>query len=224
MKVTPASNLVFKYLALPNGLGGRGGVQRFFLLSQGIPFEEKLYTMGEEWQTEKARMVSSGENPSATVPVVMVDDQQALSQHIATCRFLSTVHGCTSGNAYSDYVQDLVADEYQGFRDAWVHTAFAGSDEEKAAWKATGLPAQLTKFNALYEQFKQDDVFLSVSSKTPQPLWGDAAVFGLIRDNILTGFMARDDLKDYPRLQAVMEKYEMIPAVKNWIEHVEAAN
>ena len=40
-----------------------------------------------------------------------------------------------SDDAYEEYVQDLVADEYQGFRDAWVKTAFSGTDEEKAKYK-----------------------------------------------------------------------------------------
>mmetsp|Transcript_33460 Transcript_33460/g.69660 ORF Transcript_33460/g.69660 Transcript_33460/m.69660 type:complete len:230 (-) Transcript_33460:101-790(-) len=221
MKITPKSDLVFKYLALPNGLGGRGGVQRFFLLSQGIPFEEKLYGMGDEWATEKARMKSSGENPSATAPVIYADDIP-LPQHIATSRLLSTIHGCNASDPYGNYVQDLVADEYQGFRDSWVHMAFSGTDDEKAAWKATGLPDQLDKFNALYQQFKTTDnstsPFLSLSAKTQQPLWGDAAIFGLVRDNILTGFLSRDELAQYPYLQAMVAKYETIPAVADWID------
>ena len=220
MKVTPTSNLVFKYLALPMGLGGRGGVQRFFLLSQGIPFQEKLYDMGDEWATEKARMKSSGENPCATAPVIYADDVP-LPQHIAASRLLSTIHGCNAADPYDDYVQDLITDEYQGFRDAWVHTAFAGTDEEKEAWKSTGLPAQLDKFNALYQQFKTTDdtsPFLSVSAKTQQPLWGDAAIFGLVRDNILTGFITRDELVQYPSVKAMFEKYEAIPAVADWVD------
>ena len=199
------------------GLGGRGGVQRFFLLSQGIPFEEKLYDMGDEWSTEKARMISSGENPCATAPVVYADGQP-LPQHIAGSRLLSTVHGCNAADPYQDYVQDLVTDEYQAFRDAWVHTAFSGTKDEKAAYQSETLPAQLVKFNALYQQFKTDDTYLSVSAKTNQPLWGDAAIFGLVRDNILTGLMAKEDLKEYPCLKTMFEKYETIPAVASWIE------
>ena len=68
--ITPATKLLFKYLALPKALGGRGGVQRFFLLSQDIPFTEELYAKGEPWAIEKARLLSTGENPCAQVPVI----------------------------------------------------------------------------------------------------------------------------------------------------------
>ena len=151
------SPITFKYLALPHGLGGRGGVQRFFMLSQNIDFEEKLVPYNEEWAAEKERLVKSGENPCGSVPITYVKDADAreipMTQHIASSRYLAQVHGVGSGDAYQDYVQDLVADEYQGFRDQWVHVAFAGSDEEKEEFRNTKLPALLKKFNALYEKF-----------------------------------------------------------------------
>ena len=55
MQITSSTALVFKYLALPMGLGGRGGVERFFLLSQDIPFKEELYS-GDAWTTEKSSL------------------------------------------------------------------------------------------------------------------------------------------------------------------------
>jgi hypothetical protein len=240
MMITPASKLVLKYLALPLGLGGRGGVLRFFLLTQDIPFTEELIQMGDDWVAEKARLVSSGENPSATVPVIMataneeeIDDDDdkkklpaasatILPQHIATARLLARVHGSTSGDMYKDYVQDLVADEYQGFRDRWVAASFSSTDEEKASYRRDELPKQLTKFDALYEKFKTHHAFLSVSSKTNRPLWGDAAIFGLLRDHIITGHTTLDDLTfSYPHLSTMYESYENIPSVAKWIKAVD---
>ena len=237
--INPASKLMLKYLALPFGLGGRGGVLRFFLLSQDIPFTEHLYNMGDEWTEEKRRLIESGENPSATVPIIVVmptneDDNNKLSsptsilpQHIATSRLLAKVYDTTSGDTYEDYVQDLVADEYQGFRDRWVAVTFSSSDEEKEVYRNDELPKLLTKFNGLYEQFKTHDVFLSISSKTNNPLWGDAAIFGLLRDHIITGHTTFDNLKaSYPYLSMMYETYEKIPSVAKWIKDVEttAAN
>ncbi len=49
MKISPSSKLVLKYLALPNSIGGRGGAQRYFLLSQYIPFVDNLFPMGYDW-------------------------------------------------------------------------------------------------------------------------------------------------------------------------------
>lgn len=216
--ISPASNLVLKYLALPKGLGGRGGVQRFFLLSQDIPFTEELYGMGQPWATEKERLVTTGENPCAQVPVIVADGNEFLLQHIATLRFLAQVYECDSGDAYQNYVQDLVADEYHGFRATWASMSFSATDEVKATYRLEGLPQQLTKFNALYRQFKTHDTYLSVSRKTQNPLWGDAAVFGLLRDHTLMGHMSKDDLKAYPYLTAMYEAYEKIPSVAGWIE------
>ncbi|CAJ1966397.1 unnamed protein product [Cylindrotheca closterium] len=217
MKISPSSKLVLNYLEIPNGIGGRGGALRFFLLSQGIPFEEKLFALGEEWETEKKRLKESGENPTAKTPVVFVDGQTPLPEHIATARLLAQVHGCASTDVYKNYIQDLVADEYQGFRDTWVDQVFTATDEEKAAYKSEGLPNRLAQFDALYSKFMTDDFYLGVSEKTKQPLWGDAACFGLVRDHIVTGIMVRDDLKKYPKLEAMFSAYEKIPAVAQWI-------
>jgi hypothetical protein len=120
--ITPASKLVFKYLALPNGLGGRGGAQRFFLLSQNIPFEERLFGRSDgSWQTEKQRLIQTNENPFGTVPIIYAESEDPtptttntgettdndiysnyipLPQHIATARFLAHVYGLENTDPY----------------------------------------------------------------------------------------------------------------------------
>ena len=62
---------------------------------------------------------------------------------------------------------------------------------------------------------------MSVSSKTGHPLWGDAAIYGLLRDHIVSGSMNRDDLVMYPRLMAMFTAYEEIPAIKKWLESLD---
>jgi hypothetical protein len=49
-------------------------------------------------------------------------------------------------------------------------------------------------------------------------LWGDAAVYGLLRDHILTKYVTVEDFAAYPRLSAMYAAYEVIPAVKEWLE------
>ena len=217
MKISPSSKLILNYLDIPNGIGGRGGALRFFLLSQDIPFEEKLFNMSDEWPAEKKRLAESGENPSSKTPVVFADGKTPLPEHIATARLLANVHGCASTDLYKNFVQDLVADEYQGFRDTWVHQLFSAPEEEKATYINEGLPKQLEQFDALYTSFMTHDTYLGISEKTNQPLWGDAACFGLVRDHIVTGMMTRDDLKKYKKLDAMFAAYEKIPAVEKWI-------
>jgi Glutathione S-transferase, C-terminal domain len=222
MTLSTETPVQFKYLNfLP--YGARGGVTRFFLLSQGIQFEEELIKPGDDWAAEKKRLIETGENPSGSAPILYSGKGgKGHPQHIAVSRYLARVHKLTSGDDYKDYVQDLVADEYQGFRDQWVQVTFMGNDDDKAEYKKGDLIKHLTKFDALYNTFKTEDVYLSVSAKTGEPLWGDAAVFGLLRDHILTGYITNDDLKEYSNLTALYESYGSIPAVKEWMAKVEA--
>jgi glutathione S-transferase len=197
-------------------------------LSQDIPFSEQLFAMGDEWGAEKKRLAETGENPSATVPVIVATNENDkehccyLPQHIATARLLARIHEKTSGDDYQDYVQDMIADEYQGFRNKWVWASFEAKDDEKADYQTTDLPQQLAKFNALYRNFKTHNVYLSVNPTNQKPLWGDAALFGLLRDHILTGHMTEDALQDYPELTAMYQEFEKIPAVAAWIEQAMA--
>ena len=114
----------------------------------------------------------------------------------------------------------MVADEYQGFRDHWVKTTFSGTDDDKAEYKKGALVKYLVKFDALYKAFKTHDTFLSTSAKTGQPLWGDAAVYGLLRDHVLTKYIVVEDLDEYPQLKAMYASYEKIPAVREWLDNL----
>eukprot|EP00977_Amphora_coffeiformis_P027300 scaffold34601_cov234-Amphora_coffeaeformis.AAC.19 len=222
MTISKNFPLTFKYLNLLP-FGARGGVTRFFLLSQDIPFEENLFRMGDEWATEKKRLIETGENPSGSAPI-LYSNGNPHPQHIAAARYVAKVFEVTSGDDYKDYVQDLVADEYQGFRDHWVKVTFSGTDEDKASYKKDDLVRYLTKFDALYENFKTDVTFLSLGAATGQPLWGDAAVYGLLRDHILTGYIVEDELKPYSNLSDMYQKYEKIPAIQNWIAKLGSEN
>jgi hypothetical protein len=108
LTITQASPLVFKYLALP--VAARGGVLRFFLLSHGVAFEEQLIAMNT-WSTEKQRLISSGENPSGTVPIIYAKSSDtskytgdAHPQRIAVSRYLARVEQLTSDDPFRDYV------------------------------------------------------------------------------------------------------------------------
>lgn len=224
MKIS-APPLTFKYLAL-GPLGGRGGVQRFFMLTQGINFNERLFSPSDTWPIEKAQMIKTGENPCGATPVSYIksetgDQQLHLSQHIAVCRYLARVNNINSGDAYKDYVQDLVADEYQGARDLWVTTAFKATDEDKATYASETFPKKLQMFDALYKKFKTEgdaSPYLSTNAGGDKPLWGDAAVFGLCYDHIKTGLMREEELTSYPNLDAMYKAYASIPTVASWIE------
>lgn len=213
------SPLTFKYLDL-KPLAGRGGVLRFFMLIHGMDFQETLIPM-KEWGAAKAKMLESNENPCGSVPVLMVNDDDTipeLSQHIALCRYLyrkSGASGASTLTALEELTQDMVADEYQGFRSAWAGAAF--SDEAaKDTYKKETLPKMLTKFNALYAKYATTTPFLTAKV----PLWADTALAGLIYDNISTGLLTTDNLKEYAKLDALYEGFTALPAVSKWMAEV----
>lgn len=198
-------------------LGARGGVTRFFMLANNIDFKEELIDFGTDWPTEKKRLLDSGENPCGTVPLVYTPESEVLSQHIATCRLLAKRNGISSGDDYQDYIQDLVGDEYQSFRNKWV-SQLSSTAEQKEAYKNDEMPGELTKFNSLYKKFATSAPYLSVND-SKKPLWGDAAIFGLLYDHVQTGFITAAVLEsEYPALSALYEAFGAIPAVAKWID------
>ncbi|KAL7565735.1 hypothetical protein ACA910_005428 [Epithemia clementina (nom. ined.)] len=207
----------FEYLDLGH-LGGRGGVLRFFLLTHGIPYEETLFKYTPEiWGVEKKRLIESGENPCGTVPVVFLDNNVQLCQHMTICRYMARAHKLDSGDALKDCIQDIIADEYQGFRDLWVEKSFFSTEELKTEYRTKTVPENLTKFEALHKKYKMADPYLST---TPggKPLWGDCALFSLLYDHIETGYFTEDDLQAYPSLAAMYKAHVAIPAVAGWIK------
>jgi hypothetical protein len=86
------------------------------------------------------------------------------------------------------------------------------------------------KFEKLYREYAVDETYMSVSPKTLRPLWGDAAMFGLLRDCTLTGHLTIDghvdsDFKSsYPSLASMYGSYQEIPIISAWINSKETDN
>lgn len=210
--------LTLTYLAI-KPMGGRGGTLRFFMLIHGLDFDEELIPM-PEWDGVKAKMVETNENPCGTVPVLKVNDDKSvplLLQHISICRYLfrTKITGENEAvNAWQEMVQDMIADEYHAWRLAWVSTL--GSKDVAAAYKAEQLPNYLKQFNALYEKYATSEPYLSTASG--KPLWGDVAVASLVDDSIQTGALSKDDLKAYPKIDALYNAFCAIPAIAQWMD------
>ena len=74
-----------------------------------------------------------------------------------------------------------------------------------------------------YAKYKTHDTYLSVSKSNNSPLWADAALYGLLRDNIITGLIAANDLeKSYPELWNMYSAFGEIPSVKAWVDSKKA--
>lgn len=211
------SPLSFKYLDI-KPLAGRGGVLRFFMLIHGFQFEETLVPM-KEWSGVKAKMLESNENPCGSLPVLTVNDDDSipeLSQHIALCRYLyrsRVQNDASSANPLQELIQDMVADEYHGFRGVWADTAFSNDDAAKETYKNETLPKLLTKFNALYAKYATSSPFLT----SEMPLWADIALAGLVYDHISTGMLNKKDLAEHTKLDALYEAFVTLPVVSKWM-------
>eukprot|EP00632_Arachnochrysis_sp_CCMP2950_P002630 CAMPEP_0185703682 /NCGR_PEP_ID=MMETSP1164-20130828/15248_1 /TAXON_ID=1104430 /ORGANISM="Chrysoreinhardia sp, Strain CCMP2950" /LENGTH=216 /DNA_ID=CAMNT_0028370987 /DNA_START=73 /DNA_END=723 /DNA_ORIENTATION=- len=201
-----SSKISFRYLDF-GAIGGRGGVVRFFLLAHGLDFDETLYNPATEWPAVKKALVESGENPAGTMPIVTIDGAQ-LTQHIAIMREIAKRRGIS---ASGDFASDAVADQYQAFRDAWVSAAFMGGD--KAAFKKH-VTEELQVFEGLYAKYATHDTYLAVGADG-KPLWGDVALFALIRDLMLTGFV--DLIALPPRLAKMVGALAADAAVAAWL-------
>ncbi|CAM9860247.1 unnamed protein product [Chrysoparadoxa australica] len=220
--VTPPEPLLFEYLDLPLPVTARGGVVELFLRSHDIEFKSKLYNLKSEWPKEKANMIASGKNPAGAVPLVCFGEKH-LTQHIATIRYMARTFGLTSGDDYGDYVQDLVADEYQGWRNDWVKTHFGSDEEAKATFKADVVPKKLELFEALYAKYKinAESPYLS-TSPSGLGLWGDLAVFSIIFDQIQTGYMSLDQLEVHPNLKALHDAASRVPQIAKMLQEAKA--
>ena len=80
-------DIVLKFFEL-GPVGGRGGVVRNMLLVHDIKFTESKLPAFENWQAEKERLISSGECPIGTVPVLYVNGKPYFG-HIPIVRYLA---------------------------------------------------------------------------------------------------------------------------------------
>uniref|UniRef100_A0A7S2ZME8 Glutathione transferase n=1 Tax=Rhodosorus marinus TaxID=101924 RepID=A0A7S2ZME8_9RHOD len=204
-----------KYLQL-GGIGGRGGVVRFFMLAHGLEYEEELYGMTDgSWTERKESMFKTGENPAGTLPLLEVDGKQ-VTQHVAAMRYIARVRDLTTGDAYGEFVQDAFADQYQLVRDDWVRHSF-GSEEDKKKLKEEVVKRHFKVLDGLITKWQTEKVYLSLG-KNGMPLWGDAAAFGIVYDHIKTGAITKEEVDaNYPKLAAIYSNFSEIPSVSQWI-------
>jgi glutathione S-transferase len=218
--------LTLEYLSI-NPLAGRGGVVRFFMLIHGLDFDEKHIAMSD-WGAKKAKMIASKENPCGSVPILTVNDDDSvplLTQHIALCRYLFRTKIAPNGDSATpmeEMLQDMVADEYQGWRNSWGTTL--GSADVKATYKAEKLSKHLELMNALYEKYatvSSEQPYLSSTSRTHKPLWADVAVAGLVYDHMQTGLLTNDELTGYPKIDALYGAFCALTPVAAWMKQAQ---
>eukprot|EP00475_Leptophrys_vorax_P046456 TRINITY_DN998_c0_g1_i1.p1 TRINITY_DN998_c0_g1~~TRINITY_DN998_c0_g1_i1.p1 ORF type:complete len:251 (-),score=56.09 TRINITY_DN998_c0_g1_i1:36-689(-) len=199
------------YFALPFGLGGRGGVVRNFFLLHNIEYTERLIPFGSpQWQTEKKQLVASGLNPAGLVPVVQVGDL-VLTEHIAILRYFSKKLGIYGNDELKDYYADAVADQYQGYRNAWVGSIGANA-EAKAAYQEK-QQYFLGLLEVLYgRKANKSSPYLGGGEV---PSFTDVAIYSQLRDDgIVNGDVFAGN--KFPVLKDVHDSVGSIDAIKAW--------
>jgi glutathione S-transferase len=191
-----------KYFNLGN-FGGRGGVVRFALLANNIPFTND-FIAEEDWPAEKAKLIASGLSPGGYMPVVY-DGDKVLTEHQSISRYYSKQAGSYGKDASVDYAQDAAAESMKEWRADWV-VALLGNDEAKQKYTASlaqryaTLDANLAKSKGLSGGFSV----------------GDAAVFGQVHDDRQLG--NKIDLSKLSYIQAVIDRALKTDGIKKWNE------
>jgi glutathione S-transferase len=123
---------ILKYFDLSkiHGLAGRGGEVRFFMMVNGIPYEEETVSF-EEWPAgAKQAAIKAGETPTGHLPVVKLGGCN-LIERFSIMRMLSRKTGIYGSDIDRDYLVDMVADTTEEFRQACLKSAFGAAEDKE---------------------------------------------------------------------------------------------
>lgn len=197
----------FLYLDLKpfGGLAGRGGAVRFFMLRNGIEYNETLYPF-DEWTNEIKSECIKEHNPAGHLPVLILAGD-SLTEHHATLRMFSKQVGEYGSDLKRDYLVDRTADASNEWRDQWA----AGIFDEEAKRKYCANREQL------YNRFSK---FLKLNGAEgghvvgDKPSFADDLLFAILWDDGRT--YGTELLPQSPALNTFFEEYKKQPTISAW--------
>ena len=220
-------DIVLKFFEL-GPVGGRGGVVRNMLLVHDVKFKESKVPAFENWQAEKQRLISSGENPLGTLPVLYIDEKPYFG-HIPIARYLAAkVSHCTPwicmtrdtvqfDAVHSDhevrYRSDVILDEYTNWRGDWAKSNFDEGKKQEYLEKREKLYALMEK---LYENRSDQSTPYFMGLETPGV--DDVAIYTLLYDD--QTIYGKLDMTSYPTLEELLKKVGEIPRIAEWTQEV----
>ena len=77
------------------------------------------------------------------------------------------------------------------------------------------MTEKLEVFDKMYTMYATDLTYASVAKKDCKPLWGDCALFNLLRDMIIMGCITKDELPT--RVKKMYVAFAALPGVSDWI-------
>eukprot|EP01006_Ploeotia_vitrea_P059327 TRINITY_DN71880_c0_g1_i1.p1 TRINITY_DN71880_c0_g1~~TRINITY_DN71880_c0_g1_i1.p1 ORF type:complete len:216 (+),score=42.14 TRINITY_DN71880_c0_g1_i1:47-694(+) len=173
------TKITYEYFDLsPFKAFGRGGVPRFYMLVNDIPFEEKKLPFDDKvWPARKAELISTGQNASGFLPVADIDGL-VISEANAIMGYLQRVYGKAPQTAKEEAISQMLLSKVVPFRDGLINGGLGG-EEAKKKWVAERS-----------KQYEVAEKFLAtyggkdfIATQTKAPCAGSLALFCAVKDD-----------------------------------------
>eukprot|EP01006_Ploeotia_vitrea_P017356 TRINITY_DN48464_c0_g1_i1.p2 TRINITY_DN48464_c0_g1~~TRINITY_DN48464_c0_g1_i1.p2 ORF type:complete len:219 (+),score=39.50 TRINITY_DN48464_c0_g1_i1:101-757(+) len=198
------SAIKFRYFDLAKmKIFGRGGVVRFFMLANSIPFEDAYVPYDKSWPEKKTALIAEG-HPSGALPVINIDDF-AMSECNAMMRYLARVYG-VQGTAKEEAVSDMILDKTTAFMNGLFSTFASGKEE----WVKEGRYKHYDVLNSFIEANGGDN-WIKAQAANPCP--GALSLYCVVKDDA-TLYGAID--KEYPFLKKLVATVELNTKITQW--------
>eukprot|EP00882_Tetradesmus_deserticola_P018369 GHRQ01019732.1.p1 GENE.GHRQ01019732.1~~GHRQ01019732.1.p1 ORF type:complete len:248 (+),score=93.64 GHRQ01019732.1:702-1445(+) len=211
-----------KYFDLSDfgGISGRGGNIRFFLLVNGIQFEEEVVDFAGWGAGLKEQAMASGLSPGGHLPLLYLPgSSQPLLETFAILRRLAKRAGQYGVDEERDYMADAAADATVEFRYALLDCAF-GSPEAKEAYVTS--PQKRRHFyivtEALLQRFGGSGPHAVGSSSS----FADAVVFSVLWDDAALYGLDKELWSANPKLAGFFRAYMAQQPVLGWCRGMRA--
>jgi glutathione S-transferase len=199
-----------------HGLAGRGGEIRFFMMVNGIPYEDEI-TSFEEWKAgAKLVAIEAGETPTGHLPVVKLGGRN-LIECFSIMRMLSRKIGIYGSNIDRDYLIDMVADTTNDFRQAWFKSAFgATEDKERYLTAPDQRKFYYNLFNNHISHCKGSGSYIVGDSSC----FADAVLFSLLWDDLAVHGEDNELMAANPLLASFYRAFLEQEPVSAWCKNI----
>lgn len=202
------TNVELIYLDI--GALGRGEVVRLYLNAVEVPFKDTRIPM-DQWPAKKQELLSTGINPSAKVPVLLIDGRP-YTEHISILRYVARTLGLYGKDVERDFYADAVADSYQEWRNEWAQKALGSDEEAKTKFYAEAVPLYLKRFETFLEKYPEGP-FVTGKDFT----FADAALFQIVHNTEKTGG-ASLRTAEYPLITKLYAAVEALPSASAYLK------
>ncbi|ELU08530.1 hypothetical protein CAPTEDRAFT_177148 [Capitella teleta] len=186
---------------------GLGEPARWLFALAGQPYEDYRFQEGE-WPSVKPN------TPCGQAPILVVDGKQ-FSQTKAILRYLAKQFGFFAASDWDQARGDMVADYLDDIRKP-LPEIYLEKDEAKKKELLDNymenFPKSLKNLEKILTENQGGDGYFAGDKIT----WTD--VYFVCNINIFTRMLPKTLLEPFPKLKALMERVESLPAIADWIK------